>query len=82
MQKSCFPAILVFFSYVGYKGSLVFVFCVFVIVCLSCVVCFHLKEFICIILFLCGFFFYHKTKWSSCLHLVVLLPFLFFVVLF
>ena len=27
-------------------------------------------------------FFCDKTKWSSCLHLVVLLPFLFFVVLF
>ena len=35
--------------------------------------------FICIILFLCCCF-CHKTKWSSCLHLVVLL--LFFVVLF
>ena len=52
-------------------------FYVFVLVCFSCVVSFQFKEFICIILFLCCFF-CHKTKWSSCLHLVVLLPFLFF----
>ena len=44
--------------------------------CFSCAVCFHFKVFICISLFLCCFF-WHKTKWSSCLHLVVLLPFLF-----
>ena len=48
-------------------------FHVFVLVCFSCVVCFHLKELICIILFLC--YFCHKTKLSSCLHRVVLLPF-------
>ena len=30
----------------------------------------------------CVVVFCHKTKWSSYLHLVVLLPFLFFVVLF
>ena len=52
-------------------------FYVFVLVCLSCVVSFHFKEFICIILLLCCFF-CDKTKWSSCLHLMVLLPFLFF----
>ena len=52
-------------------------FYVFVLVCFSCVVSFQFKEFICIILFLCCCF-CHKTKWSSCLHLVVLLPFLFF----
>ena len=56
-------------------------FYVFVLVCFSCVVCFHFIELIRIILFLCCCF-CHKTKWSSWLHLVVLLPFLFFVVLF
>ena len=56
-------------------------FYVFVLVCLSCVVSFHFKEFICIILLLCCFF-GDKTKWSSCLHLVVLLPFLFLLFCF
>ena len=51
-------------------------FNVFVLVCFSCVACFHSQEFIRITLFLCCCF-SHKTKWSSCLHLVVLLPFLF-----
>ena len=51
----------------------------FLFVFLCCL--FPFIEFICIILFLCCCF-CHKAKWSSCLHLVVLLPFLFFVVLF
>ena len=56
-------------------------FYVFVLVFSSCVVSFQFKEFICIILFLCCCF-CHKTKWSSCLHLVVLLPFLFLLFCF
>ena len=43
-----------FFELCWLKGSLVFMFYVFVLVCFSsCVVSFQFKEFICIILFLC-----------------------------
>ena len=79
-QKAVFLAILVlFFQLCWLKGSLFFMFYVFVLVCFSCVVSFHFKEFICIILFLC---FCHKTKWSSCEHLVVLVPFFFWLFCF
>ena len=80
-KKGVFPATLVFFWVLLVKRVvwfyvLCFCYCLFVLCCF-----FHFKEFICIILLL-GCFFCDKTKWSSCLHLVVLLPFLFFVVLF
>ena len=55
-KKTVFPAILVFFEFCWLKGQFDFMFYVFVLVCLSCVVSFHFKEFICIILLLCWFF--------------------------
>ena len=76
-KKTVFPAILVFFEFCWLKGSFDFMFYVFVLVCLSCVVSFHLKIHF---YYFASVFFCDKTKWSSCLHLVVLPPFLFFVV--
>ena len=81
MKKSCFPCNSAVFWVMLVKRVVWFFLCyVFVLVCFSCVACFHFQEFVCIILFLCCCC--HKIEWSSCLHLVVLLPFLFSVVLF
>ena len=55
-------------------------FYVFVLVCLSGVVSFHFKEFICIILLLCVFC--DKTKWFSLFASCGPSSFFVFVVLF
>ena len=56
-------------------------FYVFVLVCFLVLFLSILKSSFVLFCF-CVVVFCHKTKWSSCLRLVVLLPFLFFVVLF
>ena len=78
MKKHRFPCHSVFFKSCRLKGSLVLQFHAFVLVCFSCVVCFHFKQLVCIILCLCCVFFLfsgNRMKWFSCLHLVVLFPF-------
>ena len=80
-KKTVFPAILVFFEFCWLKGQFDFMFYVFVLVCLSCVVSFHFKE-IHLYYFASVLIFCDKTKCSSCLHLVVLLPFLFLLFCF
>ena len=75
-EKTVFPAIMVFFWVMLLKRVVCFV-CFMFLLFVFLVLFVSIYRIICNILFLCcccG----HKTKWSSCLHLVVLLPFLFF----
>ena len=59
MKNTVFPAILGFFSHVGYKVVFIcFQFHVLVLVCFFCVVCFHFRQLICIILCLCRLVFF------------------------
>ena len=52
--EKCFPCnSSVFLEFCWLKGSLLFQLLVFVLVCFSCVVCFHCKQLICMILCLC-----------------------------
>ena len=54
MIKHCFPCnSSVLFCHVGFKVVYFFQFHVFVVVCLSCVVCYQFKQLSCIMLFLC-----------------------------
>ena len=53
---------------------LCFCSCLFFLCCFFPFQRIHFYYFASVLLFFC-----HKTKWSSCLHLVVLLPFLFFL---
>ena len=57
-------------------------FYVFVFVCFLVLFLSILKNSFVLFCFCVVVFFGHKTKWSSCLHLVVLLPFLFCFELF
>ena len=78
-EKGCFPCNSgVFFELCWLKGSFGFMFYVFVLVCFSCVVFLSILTNSFVLVCFCVIVFCHKTKWSSCLHLVVLLPFLFF----
>ena len=59
MKNIVFPATLVVFSHVGYKVVFYFFqFHVLVLVCFSCVVCFHLGQLICSIMCLCCLVFF------------------------
>ena len=82
MTKSCFPCNSGVFWVMLVKRVVCFffMFYVFVLVCFSCVVSFHFKEFICIILFLCCFFF--VTRLSGLLVCILWSFFLFCFLLF
>ena len=52
-EKHCFPCNSSVFSHIGYKVVYIFSVSCLVLVSFSCVVCFHFRHFICIILCLC-----------------------------
>ena len=88
-EKHCFPCNSSVFSHAGYKVVLYFFSFMFLVlfVFFSCVVCFHFRHLICIMLCLCCLVFSflkkkNRTKWFCCLHLVVIFPFCCFVLNF